>query len=553
MHIVLSPYALSRDTTLRITANGEQPCQFITLSNLRLLPVPSILRTLRSTSGEVLRVVVQEPSERAVLPLMLSLASLSKADRIEVHDLSTDSIAPVGSVRAALGTVGTLAATLAGRHAVTRLRRRATELLGLAPVEYERINSNKALYLKTNLMLGAKAGGSIGHVAGVANELLRRNPRSVIVAPEVPPLIRADARIQLIPPLRQYGVPPEVNHFRFNEPAIRVASALLGHEDFGFIYQRLTLGNLAGVELSLRHRIPLVLEYNGSEVWVSQNWGHKLKYVSLAQSVEDACLRHAHRIVTVSEVLADELVARGVQPERVVWYPNCIDPELFDPQRHDEARRALRRKLGIADSDLVVMFIGTFGLWHGAETLAEAARMCLAQAPNPAAPRLRFAFVGDGARFEAVRTMLRSEIERQDVFMTGLVPQHEAPGYLAMADIFCSPHVPPRDGSRFFGSPTKLFEYMAMARPIVASNLDQIGQVLHPAITGDHLCHDSQPSGEETAVLVEPGSAASIVEALEYLRRRPEVRSAMSQAARRVALSQYTWERHVDKILSALP
>ena len=55
--------------------------------------------------------------------------------------------------------------------------------------------------------------------------------------------------------------------------------------------------------------------------------------------------------------------------------------------------------------------------------------------------------------------------------LTGLVPQEDGPEHLAACDILASPHVPNADGTPFFGSPTKLFEYMAMGKGIVASNL----------------------------------------------------------------------------------
>ena len=65
----------------------------------------------------------------------------------------------------------------------------------------------------------------------------------------------------------------------------------------------------------------------------------------------------------------------------------------------------------------------------------------------------------------------------EECLFTGLIPQEKGPQYLAVADILVAPHVPNPDGTPFFGSPTKLFEYMAMGRGIVASNLDQIGEV----------------------------------------------------------------------------
>jgi glycosyltransferase involved in cell wall biosynthesis len=550
MTVILSPYPVSKSSIGSLQpADGTR---FLTLSELRIEPVGRMLKRLRGLHADTLRIVLQERSERAVLPLMLSLAALARAGRIEVHDLASGSTQVVGRLRAALGVVGILWASHAGWACALWLGVLTRSLLRQQPLVFDSLESDKALYLKTNLMLGAKAGGSIGHIAGVANEFVRRNPASLMMAPEWPPLLQPESRFSEIPALQAYGVPPELNHFRFNAVCKRAAEAALKRERFGFIYQRLTLGNLAGVLLSRRFRIPLVLEYNGSEVWVSQNWGHKLKLARLAQAVEDVCLRHAHRVVTVSQVLADELVARGVPAQRVVWYPNCIDPAMFDPSRHEAARQSLRSRLGIADDDVVVLFIGTFGMWHGAETLAEAAKLTLTSPGVAERPRLRFVFVGDGLRLPNVRAMLAREIAAGAVILTGLVPQHEAPAYLAMADIFSSPHIPAKDGSKFFGSPTKLFEYMAMERPIIASDLDQLADVLKPAISEAALNVCDPARGDETAVLTEPGSAHAIARAISALQLRPALRTSLGAAGRRRALHHYTWAQHVDVIMSSL-
>ena len=68
---------------------------------------------------------------------------------------------------------------------------------------------------------------------------------------------------------------------------------------------------------------------------------------------------------------------------------------------------------------------------------------------------------------------------------TGRVPQAEGARLLKACDIYVSPHSTHMIDSKFFGSPTKLFEYMALGGGIVASDLEQIGQVLSPALTPD--------------------------------------------------------------------
>src|SRR5207237_125725 len=97
-----------------------------------------------------------------------------------------------------------------------------------------------------------------------------------------------------------------------------------------------------------------------------------------------------------------------------------------------------------------------------------------------------------------------------------LVPQDDGPEHLAAADLLVSPHVTNPDGTPFFGSPTKLFEYMAMGRPIVASDLEQIGQTLEHG---------------RTAWLVPPGDVEALADAMA--RRAAAGRIGPTAATRR--------------------
>ncbi len=313
----------------------------------------------------------------------------------------------------------------------------------------------------------------------------------------------------------------------------------------------MSIANYTGVAASRRLNVPLILEYNGSEAWIARNWGRPLRFQALAEDVEAVSLRHAHLVVTVSDVLRDELIERGVSPERIVTYPNCIDPETFDPTSFSAASRAdLRKRHGIPEDAVVATFIGTFGQWHGAPVLAEAARTLLDAHPDEVkARKLHFLLVGDGLKMPEVRNALGPHQSGPHVTLTGLVPQHEAPAYLAASDILCSPHVPNSDGTPFFGSPTKLFEYMAMGRAIIASDLDQIGEVLAGSPHIRKLDPNATPSVSQPALLATPGSSADIVDGLRFLSGNPEWREALGRNARSLALTKYTWRHHVEAIL----
>src|SRR5206468_4708183 len=129
-------------------------------------------------------------------------------------------------------------------------------------------------------------------------------------------------------------------------------------------------------------------------------------------------------------------------------------------------------------------------------------------------------------------------------------PQRDAPAYLAASDVLVSPHVPNTDGTRFFGSPTKLFEYMSMGKGIVASDLEQLGEVLRDSLrVGELPTAGPAPSATQLAVLSRPGSVEDLMEGIAFLVDHHEWRSALGRNARREVERRYTWLHHVGAIL----
>lgn len=388
------------------------------------------------------------------------------------------------------------------------------------------------VYLRADLSFGVKAGGSVGHTAGVINHLGDFGGPPIAITSDPVPTVAPGVETHTIEPDEAFWNFQELPAFVMNRAVLDTAVRAVGARKPAFVYQRYTVNGFAAVQLARQWRVPLVTEYNGSEVWVARHWGRPLTYESLSTRIEHINLRAAHLVSVVSRPLAEEVIALGISPSRVLINPNGVEPERYRP---DIDASAIRGRLGLAGRT-VIGFIGTFGPWHGAEVLARAFVQLLSVRPG-LRDRVTLLWIGDGATMPAVREIVRTGGVDAACVFTGLVPQADGPEYLAACDIYASPHVPNQDGSPFFGSPTKLFEYMAMGRGIVASSLDQIGDVLDDG---------------RTALLVPPGDAGALAGALARLVENPALRAALGEAARRAALERHTWREHVRRTVDAL-
>ncbi|HUD73139.1 MAG TPA: glycosyltransferase family 4 protein, partial [Dongiaceae bacterium] len=408
-----------------------------------------------------------------------------------------------------------------------RTRWRLARLLAAPRHRPAPARGRKIAYFRSDLWTGVPAGGSVAHTAGVAEGFVRGGADLYFVSTGRPALIdEARTPVHRVPPSRLYNLFREVPYFAHALRFERRAGRVLAAAPPDLIYQRFDPSSVAGVAVARRRGVPLVLEYNGSEVWIADHWDRPFRWRRLFADTESVNLQHADLIVVVSEVLREGLVARGVDPERILVRPNGVDPDRYHP-RVDGA--AVRRRHGLVGRT-VVGFVGTFGMWHGAPVLARAARRVL-----EARPETRFLFVGDGRdRAESQAALAHA---RDRAIFTGMVPQEEGPEHLAAMDILVAPHVANADGTRFFGSPTKLFEYLAMGRAIVASRLEQIGDLLEDG---------------RSAVLVPPGDEAALARSIVALLDDPARRASLGAAAREVALARHTWEAHVRGITERL-
>jgi len=369
-------------------------------------------------------------------------------------------------------------------------------------------------------------GGALTHVTGFLSGLAQEGAQTAVFSGRE---FQSPCDLKHIPGDGCSHLSREAAGLSYNIRFIAAARKLVGRKRARLLYQRHGKFMFAGAVLTRLLKIPLVLEYNASEDWMAKHWD-PARFTSWLRLCEKVSVDAASLIVVVSRTLEQQLIEVGVPAHRILVNRNAVDPEYFHP--HCGGGK-LRHELGFRSDDIVVCFVGTFSYWHGL-TVLEQAIQSLLETQSTGAP-LKFLLVGDGPLAPQIRSALELQVRQGSVIFAGSVPHSSVRIHLDAADILVSPHVPMPGGTPFFGSPTKLFEYMAMGKAIAASDLDQISEVLEHG---------------RTALLVKPGDPGELAHAIERLAADARLRSDLGHNAMETALARHTWRQNARRVLT---
>ena len=271
----------------------------------------------------------------------------------------------------------------------------------------------------------------------------------------------------------------------------------------------------ASVAIAKAHRAPLIL--NVADLWpesaVQLGMLRNRHAIRAAELLERFAYRHSAAITVPTAGMVRILVDQGQPADRVIHLPNAVDTDRFTPPAAPSEHLTQ------------VLYSGTVGLAQGVGTLLDAAEL-LARDGSDLGVRV----VGDGAEREQLE---RSAAERSlaNVTFSGRLPAAEIPGIIAAADIAVMSLV---DVPLFEDAvPTKLLEYLAAGKPVVAAASGEAARVVERAGCG---------------IACPPEDPAAMADALRRIAADPQAAFAMGQAGRRYAEDHVSRRAFVDKL-----
>lgn len=303
-------------------------------------------------------------------------------------------------------------------------------------------------------------------------------------------------------PQRRRGGDPAIERDRQRLETVARLQCALEHaharQPYDLIYERYALFSDLGASLASSFRIPLLLEVNAPLI-VERKRVEPLPLSELAIEIERYVFAQADVILSVSEAMRTYVLEHGGTPEKTHVVPNGVDTSRFHP---DISGAQARADLGI-EGKVVIGFAGSLKPWHGVDLLIKAFSRL-------ATPNCVLLIVGDGPQRTALEAQARALPGAEQILFTGAMAHDRVPKYLAAMDIAVAPFRPVDD---FYFSPLKLFEYLAMGKPVVASNVGQISELVRHG---------------ENGLLTAPGSVDALVAALDRLIADPATRERLA-------------------------
>jgi glycosyltransferase involved in cell wall biosynthesis len=222
-------------------------------------------------------------------------------------------------------------------------------------------------------------------------------------------------------------------------------------------------------------------------------------------------IRFADEITTVSTQL-QQLFGRGI------IVPHGKDTDYFDPSKF--SRNELRKEL-VIENFKTIMFLGTVRPYKGLDDIVRALNMLDRN-------DIRLVVIGAGADPKYDHMLL--ELGREKVILKKAIPFNDIPKYLQASDLVV---LPQKKTKQCYGQiPAKIFDAMAMAKPIISTKVSDLPQIL-----------------DGCGIVVEPSDIEALAEKISWVFSNTLEAEEMGQRARKKCIEEYSWDVMEKKLV----
>jgi len=231
-------------------------------------------------------------------------------------------------------------------------------------------------------------------------------------------------------------------------------------------------------------------------------------------------LKRLYKIIVISWGLEKLCLDQGLGKEKILVAPDGVDLKEFDIQISKEEAR---KKLDLPLDKKLILYSGHLYEWKGARTLADAA--------NLLDKNKLIVFVG--GRDEDINKFKTENKKIKNIIILGRVEHKFIPIYLKAADVLVLPNSKKEKISRHYTSPLKMFEYMASKRPIIASDLPSLREILK----------------KDNCIFFEPDNSEDLANKIDLLFNNIELQKKIADKAY-TDVNNYSWQKRVNNIMN---
>lgn len=309
--------------------------------------------------------------------------------------------------------------------------------------------------------------------------------------------------------------------------------SLCHKNEIDILYTRNGLIAFIGTILKKMNHAKLVYEINGiasEELDLQENNKYSYKYrkikAFLLNKIGFIVANKADALIVVTNGIKNYLIDNEIDENKIFVVNNGVNINLFKPVDNILSLGILKSQYNISFTSNIVVFSGSMAPWQGVEYLITAAPLVLKECPTT-----QFMIVGDkGSMLNQWKDLVNIYGLSDSFIFTGGVPYEKVPLYINIADICVVPKKELKSGY----SPLKLYEYMACAKPTIATNTAGF-EILEQSSSG---------------ILVDPKNSQEFSSAIIKLLKDSQLRIKMGNNGRKLVVEHHSWETSIRKIIS---